>query len=293
MAEAAPDRSSAAPRLRLVTRGDDAASCRSANRAILEAFENGILRNVSVMACAPELGHAAKVLGPAARIRGRGLCVGLHVTLNCEWDQPRWGPVLPPQVVPHLVDERGHLTRTPMDLHQRQADVEQMIAEVQAQLDRLRAVGLAPVYLDQHMGVGWVGGLNDRLARLCEKEGLINTEGQVKGLPREGRGLSPSAPRGGAGGGLTPCSAAGDQHSPRRTHVDDLLARLRAAPPGMYLVVGHPCYDEAEVRAFHAAGQSPGEVAADRDDQRRMFLDPAVLACCRECGVQPIRYDAL
>jgi hypothetical protein len=37
-------------RIQLVTRGDDAGSCQSANRAIGQACDSGTLRNVSVMA---------------------------------------------------------------------------------------------------------------------------------------------------------------------------------------------------------------------------------------------------
>ena len=97
-------------RIRLVTRGDDAASSRSANLGIREAFERGIVRNVSVMAPGPELKHAFETLGGL-----KGLCVGFHVAINCEWITPRWGPVLPAKEVPTLVDEKGHLLFTPND----------------------------------------------------------------------------------------------------------------------------------------------------------------------------------
>ena len=79
------------PRIRLITRGDDAGSCEAANRAILEACERGVLRNVSVMVPGPAFEAAARLLADRPEI-----CLGLHATLNAEWEEVRWGPVLPP-----------------------------------------------------------------------------------------------------------------------------------------------------------------------------------------------------
>ena len=45
---------------------------------------------------------------------------------------------------------------------------------------------------------------------------------------------------------------------------------------------------------MHRLGQegSRGDrVAVERDWQRRLFMDPRIVAYCRENGVVPIRYD--
>ena len=247
------------PRIRLVTRGDDAGSCPSADRAILEAFRNGLLRNVSVMVPGPTFRQAAETIKGAP-----GLCVGLHVTLNAEWDSPRWGPVLPSRKVRSLVDEKGLFCNSPTVLHQRNADGDEMIAEVKAQLDQARACGLEVAYLDEHMGIGWVGGLQQRLADLCRREGLIESHAAVRGLPRvEGKFADP---------------------------VDDLIARLAGASPGTYLYVTHPGYDAEDMRQFVHQGLEPGQVARQRDADRRLWTDPRLIDCCREHGVQAIRY---
>lgn len=120
--------------IRLVTRADDAGMSHSANRAIRETCEQGICRNVSVMAPAPCLADAADCLCDL-----RGICFGLHVDLNAEWESPRWGTVLPASQVPALIEPDGGFFRNPAQLHERNVPLEQMVAEVKAQLARARA----------------------------------------------------------------------------------------------------------------------------------------------------------
>jgi predicted glycoside hydrolase/deacetylase ChbG (UPF0249 family) len=246
------------PKIRLITRGDDAGSCHSANRAVLEACERGILRNASLMAAGPAFGAAAALFAGRPEI-----CLGLHVTLNAEWDEVRWGPVLPPEQVPSLVDERGHFLPSPRVLKERGFDLEEAVAEVQAQLDRMRGLGLQPAYLDEHMGVGWLPGLRERLAALAEREGLVPAH-QFPHLPMAE----------GAGGG----------------EVERWTASLAAAAPGTYVLITHPGFDDVEMRRFGHAGLEPGQVARERDAERQALIDPRLAEACRELSVQFMRY---
>lgn len=251
-----------APRIRLITRGDDSGGLASAAPAVVEAFRSGLLRNASVMAPGPNFDAAAPLLREAER---DGLCIGLHVTLNSEWDHPRWGPVLPPQRVPSLVDSRGHFTRFPKDLQERKASLDEMLAEAQAQLDRLRGAGLSVTYMDNHMGVGWLPGLADGFKRLAEREGLLFGEGH-RGLPKV--------------------------ESPEGDLFTKVAARLRAAAPGTYLFVTHPAYDDAEHCALTMNGESRAEEATQRDADRRLWLDPRLRDLLDECGAVACTYAA-
>ncbi len=138
------------PRIQLVTRGDDAGSSQSANRAIFEAAQAGTLRNISLMAPGPCFEDAAKVLCALPHVD-----FGLHVTLNSEWDAPRWGPISRRDEVSSLLDVDGNFTREPKVLFERDADADEMLREVEAQLHRAREAGFSISYLDEHMGVGW------------------------------------------------------------------------------------------------------------------------------------------
>jgi hypothetical protein len=250
-----------ADRIRLVTRGDDLGSCRSANEAIYEAFDEGILRNTSVMVPAPEFEHGAEMFAGVDAI-----CVGLHITLNAEWDAVKWDPVLPPEQVPSLVNEHGNFPRMPQDLHDREASTDEMIAEVRAQLDKARAHGLDIRYLDAHCGVTWVGELEQRVHELAEAEGLV-FQPDIQRLPRL-------------------------DEEPADL-VEGLLKKLSMVEPGTYLQVGHPGYYCADMRRMAHTGTSGDRVAWSRDWQRRMFTEPRIIEYVMTREIRPIRYDEI
>ena len=73
--------------IQLLSRTDDFGSARAANRAILEAADTGyVVRNVSCIACAPYIEEGAELLKKYIHID-----IGLHLTLNSEWNGVRWG----------------------------------------------------------------------------------------------------------------------------------------------------------------------------------------------------------
>jgi hypothetical protein len=141
--------------------------------------------------------------------------------------------------------------------------VEEAVAEVQAQLDRAGERGLRPGYLDEHMGVGWLPGLRERLTALAEREGLV---------------LAHPFPH------LPMVETAGEENVAR------WIASLAAAAPGTYVLITHPGFDEAEMRRFGHAGLEPGQVARERDAERRALTDPRLAEACRDLGVELIRY---
>ena len=245
------------PRIRLVTRGDDAGSCCTANLAIRDCCVRGILRNTSVLAPAPAVAHAAAVLRECD-----GLCIGLHACITAEWDTVKWGPVLPARAVPSLVDKRGHFRATPEQIKQHGFDPDEVMAELAAQLALLRALKFKVEYMDCHMCFNWLPGLEPRLAAFAAKEGLVYEPEGLVILPRiDGQFDSPVAA---------------------------FCAALAAARPGTYLCVTHPGYVRADLQRFRHTGYD--NAARDRDWQRRMLMDPAVIDCCARHGIHPVRY---
>jgi len=259
--------------IRLVTRSDDAGSSKSANRAIHAAVKKGILRNASIIAPGPSVNHAAKVLG--GLVKGGELCVGLHATATCEWEWPVWGPVLGADDVSSLVDERGVFHRTLEVLVAGDAPAGKVradiLAEVAAQLERLRSLGLKVAYMDEHMGLGRLEGVGEGLARIAKREGLV---------------FRPELDQ------LPPPPAEGGEFE-EDDHASRLIAALKGAGPGTYLVAGHPAFDDDEMGRCHGAGKAEGEVGPDRNGERLMFMREDVVAWCREKGVRLLRYDEL
>jgi predicted glycoside hydrolase/deacetylase ChbG (UPF0249 family) len=249
--------------IRLIVRGDDAGSSHAANRAIRDAHQRGILRNAGVMAPGHAFDEAAEMLRGA-----KGLCVGLHATINCEWRQLAWPPVLPARLVPSLLMPDGSFFKDTVELWNRRPSNDEVLAELKAQLEKARAAGLAIEYMDTHMGFEWFHGLADPLRAFAKAEGLFRAMESLSALPETGQEFADPAER--------------------------LLARLRAAEPGKtYRVVGHPAYDDEEMRGLAYGDEPPGKAARERDGDRRMLMDARVVEWCRARGVELLRFSDL
>ena len=250
--------------VRLLARADDLGSFHSANRAILEAYRNGIVRNASLLAVAAHFEEAATMVRDEP-----GLCLGLHATITAEWDNVRWPPVLSPEQVPALVDEQGHLVRHPGEAQEQGVTAEQVLLEVEAQLGRARQAGLNIEYLDTHMGFSWLEGVHEGLAALCKREGLIYHNA------------------------LDCFERVGGAHADSGDPIASLASGIRALGAGTYLLVAHPAYDDAEMREVRLAEQPPGEIAREREVERRLFTDPSILEAVADRAIELVRYSDL
>jgi chitin disaccharide deacetylase len=253
-------------RVKLITRGDDLGCARSLNRAVKECYQNGILKNCSVLAASPYVEEAAKSLA-----KTKGLCFGLHCDFTSEWDNVKWGPVAPREQVPSLVDGKGHFYQT-NDAVRAHAKADEALIELQAQLDKLRRLGFDVKYADLHMGtVQFVTGLPERFGDWCKKNRLIDTR-QI-------------------GGRLNvPRSSPIDRKHPG-DYVLDVMNALKTAQDGEYLIVGHLAYDDDEIRNLGHPGYPGVAVAHNLNWERLAYVDARMLKFVKENSVQPIRYD--
>ncbi|MBC8143919.1 MAG: ChbG/HpnK family deacetylase [Armatimonadetes bacterium] len=242
--------------LPLIVRADDAGSCPEANRAIAACADAGVLQCVSVMAICPDLPNAARLLAHRTNIE-----FGLHFALNSEWEQFRWRPVSAPDTVASLVGADGFLRPMPADLLEHGFVVEEALAEARAQLQAVRDAGFAPTYLDEHCGVSWISKeLEDGLAELSQQEGLL----YVKHCP------------------TMPVSYDSTDYT---TDVSPEEQDLTGATPCLW--VTHPGLNEpgGAMARFHLRGEPDnGEVARERDAERRLLCDPELPAMLRALG---------
>jgi len=125
---------------------DDAGMCHDANVGTIEALENGVATSTSIMFPCPWVSEIAQYVKDHPDVDA-----GVHVTLNAEWGNYRWGPVAGKPAVPGLVDEEGCLYSAITKVMFR-ATPDEVETEIRAQLDRCRTLGIEPTHLDTHMG---------------------------------------------------------------------------------------------------------------------------------------------
>jgi predicted glycoside hydrolase/deacetylase ChbG (UPF0249 family) len=124
----------------LIVNCDDLGACHAANVGVYESLREGIATSASLMVPCPWARDAAS--------RYRGEDVGVHLTLNAEYDLYRWGPITH---APSLLDGDGGFPRTVEDVWDH-ADVEEVRRELRAQVERAILWGFDISHLDSHMG---------------------------------------------------------------------------------------------------------------------------------------------
>ncbi len=132
----------------LIINADDFGAFQCGNAAVMELLPDpaSALTSSTVMTPAPWAPQACRFAAQNPQ-----LGIGVHLTLTSEWSSLRWAPVAQGDTS-SLRDEEGymwHHTRD-VELH---ADLAQIRAELRAQLDRCRRLGLTtPSHMDNHMG---------------------------------------------------------------------------------------------------------------------------------------------
>lgn len=129
----------------LMVHADDAGLSHAENRATIHSLENGIVNSYSIMVPCPGFHEMATFAKNNPQFDN-----GIHLTLTCEWENRRFGPVLATSEVPSLVDENGHFYKKRKDL-QEKASADHVKKELQAQVEKALDFGLNPTHIDSHM----------------------------------------------------------------------------------------------------------------------------------------------
>ena len=255
----------------LIINCDDLGSSHAANSGVYDALRNGLATSATLMVPCPWAREAA------ARYRGED--VGVHLTLNAEYELYRWGPITQS---PSLLGGDGGFPRTVEDVWEH-ADLDEVRRELRAQVERAILWGFDVTHLDSHMGTLQLrpeffdiyldlavefalplrlsGGSTERIVgfpfrKLAEEEGVVFPDHFV--LVRDGVGSRRSIER-----------AVGD---------------LR---PGVTEVYIHPALDTPELRAF--APDWAGRV----DDHQLVTTDSELAVTLQRAGVKRIGFRKL
>ncbi len=130
----------------VLIRCDDIGMCHAVNMACEELIASGISFSTSVMFACPWYQEAVELLKQHPEIS-----VGVHLTLNAEWQHYRWGPVVGAAATPSLVDSCGLFFPSRALFFANDPSLEDIEKELRAQIDRALASGLDIDYLDHHM----------------------------------------------------------------------------------------------------------------------------------------------
>jgi chitin disaccharide deacetylase len=119
---------------------DDLGACHGANVGVYGALREGLATCASIMVPAPWARDAALRYLPTDDI-------GVHLTLNCEYEAYRFGPITH---APSLLSGEAGFPRHIADLWEH-ADTEEVLRECRAQIERAIAWGIDVTHLTPHL----------------------------------------------------------------------------------------------------------------------------------------------
>jgi len=131
----------------VIITADDAGMYSSVNKATTEALDWGLVSSTSIMVPCEGFSEIASY----ARTHNEK-DFGIHLTLNCETSQFRWGPVSPRERVRSLLDQEGFFWATEEETA-RHAKIDEVELELRSQIERAQSAGIRISHLDHHKNV--------------------------------------------------------------------------------------------------------------------------------------------
>jgi chitin disaccharide deacetylase len=254
----------------VIINADGLGLSQAANAGGFESLRDGLATSASLMVPAPWAREAA--------YQYRGEDIGVHLTLNAEYDRYRWGPITH---APSLLDGDGGFPRTVNDLWDH-ADLDESRRELRSQVERailwgfdvthldsyLGALQLRPEFFDIYLDLAVEFALPIRLSDASTERAigfpfreLASSEGVV--FPDH----------------FVPVPAIGSRQV--------IEAAITDLPPGVTELHVHPALDTPEQRAFDSAW-------TDRvDDHHLVCFDTNLAEQLARSGTERIGYRAL
>jgi len=125
---------------------DDIGMCHASLQAFKDLWEFGTITSGAVMVPCPWFPATAQMCRENPEID-----MGVHATLNAEWEAYRWSPLSTRDPASGLLDSEGYFHQWQDAVYQN-AKPEAVDAEVNAQIERALAAGIDVTHVDSHMG---------------------------------------------------------------------------------------------------------------------------------------------
>ena len=248
----------------LLTRADDFGSVHSANVAIFQAAQGNYLRNISCMAVGPAIRTGAPLLRQLSH-----LCLGMHATLNSEWNKLKWIPCAPAEKIKSLLTASGTFPAHPSWFLSHPPDLNEILLEFNHQLDYLTRLHIPIQYVDMHMmPYREIPGLDRLMSHWIKQKGLLDHTGWYQ----------------------TPVQAEPAPWDTLEQAQHNWSLWLDMLPDGVTFQVTHPCKFSPESLLMENQ-DLPGELVARRRDAEYRCLCSGLLdKLCRERAICTISY---
>ena len=263
---------------------DDIGMCHAANTGSFEALENGPATCGSVMVPCPWFREAAE-----RATANPELDLGVHLTLNAEWQHYRWGPVAGRSAVPSLLDSEGYLPRTVLEVVQK-AKPDDVERELRAQIDKALDAGIDVTHVDSHMGTIFFPQFLEIYVRLARDYGVpaftVNADPstlEANGIPASAEPMFRRLMQELEETGIPildgfDANSLGFAEGEGEAHNGGRLDRLQ---PGVNYLICHPATDGEELRAAI-------DTSHQRDFERRYYGGEAGRKAFHERGIKTV-----
>jgi chitin disaccharide deacetylase len=125
---------------------DDIGMCHASVQAFQDLWAFGTITSGATMVPCPWFPVVARICRENPEID-----MGVHTTLNAEWESYRWGPVSTRETDSGLLDDTGYFHQWHLAVYDN-AKPEAVEKEVNTQIERALAAGIDVTHVDSHMG---------------------------------------------------------------------------------------------------------------------------------------------
>ena len=225
----------------VIVHADDVGLCPATVAAFRELSLMGAVSSGSVMVPCPAFGEAAAFCREHPEVDA-----GVHLTLTCERDGRRWGPVS--RRDESLLDEEGFFPRRREPVGER-ADPDAAAEEMRAQLDQALTAGVATTHLDTHMFAALQPRLLPAYLGLARERRLPALVWRPRPeLPWLEEGSRKDVDAWEAAGNLVVDHVASLPLGRLEDRWEQARAAFDALPPGLTCFIVHPATDRPELR---------------------------------------------
>ncbi len=264
----------------VVVHVDDVGMSSSANAGALAAMAAAATCGSMMVPC-PAFGAIAEIA------RGRSdLDLGVHLTLNAEYESYRWGPVS--DRAPGLVSPDGGMWRTTAETVAN-ASVDDVESELRAQIDCALDAGIDVTHIDSHMGTVFDPKFVEVYVRLARdyripafiprpNRALVESRGYEGNLKRYFELIDQVEADGWP---LFDSFNADSLEFEPGTGLEHNTARVRGFGPGLSYLITHCAQGGEELSSITHDWRQ-------RDEEHRVYSDGSMARAMKEQGVHTI-----